>query len=56
MCDRVIRLYHIINLLAHYPNKKMTLLLLKSKLRDKGYEVCLPNLRRDMLVIMLYQI
>ncbi len=48
MSDQVIRLYHIINLLPHYPTMTLTIPLLKNKLLDKGYDVSIRTLQRDM--------
>ncbi len=48
MSDQVIRLYHILNLLPRYPAMTLTVPVLKSKLRDRGYEVCVRTLQRDM--------
>jgi predicted DNA-binding transcriptional regulator YafY len=48
MSDQVIRLYHIINLLPSHAEKSLTIPVLKNKLLDKGYDVSIRTLQRDM--------
>ena len=48
MNNQVIRLYHIINLLPRYHVMTLTTNLLKNKLLDKGYDVSIRTLQRDL--------
>jgi len=48
MSDQVIRFYHIINLLPRHGVMTLTIPVLKNKLLDKGYDVSIRTLQRDM--------
>ena len=45
---QVIRLFHIINMLPRHQSVGLTIPSLKNKLLDKGYDVSIRTLQRDM--------
>ena len=48
MNDQVIRLFHIINMLPRHQSVGLTIPSLKNKLLDKGYDVSIRTMQRDM--------